>query len=67
MSSLYSLPRTLHFLVIVLIPDQGVVIRKVAMVFVSTRLKILFKEGGYGTFDSLFINLIASMQALQPD
>jgi hypothetical protein len=27
----------------------------------------LFKEGGYGTFDPLFLNLIASMQALQPD
>jgi hypothetical protein len=31
-------------------------------VFVSTRLKILFKEGGCGTFDPLFLNLIASMQ-----
>jgi hypothetical protein len=31
MSSLYSLPRTLHFLVVMQIPDQGVVIWKVAM------------------------------------
>jgi hypothetical protein len=31
-------------------------------VFISTRLKILFKEGGCGTFDPLFLNLIASMQ-----
>ncbi|PWZ31455.1 hypothetical protein Zm00014a_020720 [Zea mays] len=31
-------------------------------VFVSTRLKILFKEGDCGTFDPLFLNLIASMQ-----
>jgi hypothetical protein len=30
--------------------------------FVSTRLKILFKEGGCDTFDHLFLNLIASMQ-----
>ncbi|PWZ25286.1 putative ubiquitin-like-specific protease 1B [Zea mays] len=62
MSSLYSLPCTLHFLVAVLIPDQGLVIRKVAMVIVSTCFKILFKEGGYGTFDPLLLNLIAFMQ-----
>jgi hypothetical protein len=62
MSSLYLLPRTLHFLVVVLIPNQGVVIRKETMIFVSARLKILFKEGGYDTFDPLFLNLIASMQ-----
>jgi hypothetical protein len=30
-------------------------------VFVSTRLKILFKKGGCGTFDPLFLNLIVSM------
>jgi hypothetical protein len=30
--------------------------------FCKYKAQVLFKEGGYGTFDPLFLNLIASMQ-----
>jgi hypothetical protein len=36
------------------------------MVFVSTWLKILFKEGGYGTFVPLFLNLIGATTGSKP-